>query len=398
MTLLQNQLAIETRVIHAGQEPDPLTGAVVQPIYTSSTFAQDGIGKNKGYSYSRAANPTRATLEKCLASLESAGAAMAFPSGLSAAATVLELLSPGDHIVAHHDLYGGTHRMLTKIRNRSAGLNVEFVNFTDLEALDRAVTSDTKMLWFETPSNPLLEIVDIAEVAKIARASGALSVCDNTFSSPYCQRPLEMGIDIVVHSATKFLNGHSDLIAGVVALSEHIDEQIVEEMALLQKGVGAILDPISCHTLLRSLKTLAVRMDRHIENAGRIVSFLDENRSRLGIERLNYPGLPDHPGHEIAKRQMKGFGSLITFAVTGGIERANRIATGLNLFAFAVSLGGVEGLVQHPASMTHKSVPLELRERLGVTDNVLRLSVGIEHADDLIADLEGALTRSLLLK
>ena len=388
-----NRLAIETRAIHAGQEPDPLTGAVVQPIYTASTFVQDGIGQNKGYLYSRARNPTRSTLEACLADLEGARAAFAFPTGLSAAATILELLDAGGRIVAHHDLYGGIYRLLSKVRNRSAGLDVEFVDFSDTEALRRAVTPDTRMLWFETPSNPLLEIVDIAEVVRIAGAHGALTVCDNTFSSPYCQRPLEMGVDIVMHSATKFLNGHSDLLAGVVALSEKANDKLVETLAFIQNSVGAVLDPVSSATLLRSLKTLAVRMDRHVGNAAAVAAFLDANRARLGIGKLIYPGLESHPGHEIAKRQMKGFGSMISFAVEGGIDRAERIARELELFAFAVSLGGVESLIQHPASMTHKILPPERRQMLGVTDNLLRLSVGIENVDDLIADLDRTMSR-----
>ncbi len=393
MTVRPNQLAIETRAIHAGQEPDPLTGAVVQPIYTASTFVQEGIGKNKGYMYSRSRNPTRTTLEACLADLESARAAFAFPTGLSAAATILELLDAGDRIVAHHDLYGGIYRLLSKLRNRSSGLDVAFVDFADFKALHAAVTPDTKMLWFETPSNPLLEIIDISEVVRIANGHGALTVCDNTFSSPYCQRPLEFGVDIVMHSATKFLNGHSDLLAGVVALSEKVDTQLVDELAFIQNSVGAVLDPVSCSTLLRSLKTLAVRMDRHIDNAASVAAFLDENRRRLGIEKLIYPGLENHPGHEIAKRQMKGFGSMISFSVEGGMERADRIARELELFAYAVSLGGVESLVQHPASMTHKILPPERREKLGVSDNLLRLSVGIENVNDLIVDLERTMLR-----
>ena len=325
--------------------------------------------------------------------VESARVAKAFPTGLSAAATLLELLDAGDHVVAHHDLYGGIYRLLAKVRNRSAALKVDFVNFSDIEALRSVVTPKTKMLWFETPSNPLLEIVDIVEVVKIAREIGALSVCDNTFSSPYCQRPLELGVDIVMHSATKFLNGHSDLLAGVVALSHNVPDELVDTLAFIQNSVGAVLDPISCATLLRSLKTLAVRMDRHIDNANRIAAFLDQNRQRFGLERLTFPGLPNHPGHDIAKRQMKGFGSLISLAVNGGIERADRIARELDLFAYAVSLGGVESLIQHPASMTHKVVPPERRAQLGVSDNLLRLSIGIENADDLMADLERNLVR-----
>ncbi len=392
MATKSNQLGFETRAIHAGQSPCPLTGAVVQPIYTTSTFAQDGIGENKGYLYSRAKNPTRDVLEACLADLESAQAALAFPTGLSAAATITELLDAGSEVLVHHDLYGGIYRLFTHVKSRSAGLLVKSVNFSDIEAVKAAMTPQTKMMWFETPSNPLLEIVDVETVSAIARAAGVTTVCDNTFASPYCQRPIEMGIDLVLHSATKFLNGHSDLLAGVVAASPHLETTVVERLRFLQNSVGAVLDPISCSTLLRSLKTLPVRMDRHLENAAQIAAFLKGNQGRLGIERLNFPGLGDHPGYAIASRQMKGYGSLMSFEVSGGEARANRVAQKMNLFAFAVSLGGVESLVQHPASMTHKIVPKKQRDALGITESLLRLSVGIELCSDLIADLEQALS------
>ncbi len=391
MATKSNQLGFETRAIHAGQSPCPLTGAVVQPIYTTSTFAQDAIGENKGYLYSRAKNPTRDVLEACLADLESASAALAFPTGLAAASTIIEMLDAGSEVLVHHDLYGGIYRLFTHVKSRSAGLAIKSVNFSDIEAVKAALTPQTKMMWFETPSNPLLEIVDVEAVAALARAGGVLTVCDNTFASPYCQRPIEMGIDLVLHSATKFLNGHSDLLAGVVAVSPHLGEAMVEQLRFLQNSVGAVMDPISCSTLLRSLKTLPVRMDRHLENAAQIAAFLNDNQSRLGIERLNFPGLADHPGHDIAARQMKGFGSLMSFEVSGGEARANKVAQALSLFAFAVSLGGVESLVQHPASMTHKIVPKEQRDALGITEGLLRLSVGIELCADLVADLEQAL-------
>jgi cystathionine gamma-lyase len=302
-------------------------------------------------------------------------------------------LDAGGHVVAHHDVYGGIYRLLAKVRKRTAGLNVDFVNFSDIDAVRKVVTPDTKMLWFETPSNPLLEIVDIDQVVRVAREVGALTVCDNTFSSPYCQRPLEFGVDIVMHSATKFLNGHSDLLAGVVAIADHVSDETTDELAFIQNSVGAVLDPISCSTLLRSIKTLAIRMDRHNDNAARIAEFLATHQSDFRIEKLIYPGLVTHPGHDIAKRQMKGFGALISFAVEGGADRADRIARDLDLFAYAVSLGGVESLIQHPASMTHKVLPPERRAQLGVTDNLLRLSVGIENVDDLIADLRNVLSR-----
>ncbi|EFO30471.1 cystathionine beta-lyase [Roseibium sp. TrichSKD4] len=387
-----NQDAFETRAIHAGQEPDPQTGAVVTPIYTSSTFVQGGIGDNRGFIYSRSGNPTRLILEACLADLEGAETAIACPSGLSAASTILELLESGAHVVAHHDVYGGIYRLLEMVRSKSAGLDITFVNFSDKEAVRAAIRPDTAMLWFETPSNPLLEIVDIVFVVEEAKRVGALSVCDNTFCSPYCQRPLEQGVDIVMHSATKFLNGHSDLIAGVVAVSTNCDPEIVKKIRFLQNATGAVMDPIACSTLLRSLKTLPIRMERHNQNAEKIAVYLDENVERLGIAKLIYPGLSSHPGHEVAKRQMKGFGAMISMEVTGGQARAEKIAQSLRLFAFAVSLGGVESLVQHPANMTHAILPPERRQMLGVTDNLLRLSVGIEHVDDLIADLESAMT------
>ena len=276
-----NRDAFETRAIHAGQEPDPLTGAVVTPIFTASTFVQDGIGENKGFMYSRSGNPTRQVLEACLADLEGAVTAIACPTGLSAASTILELLESGAHVVAHHDVYGGIYRLLELVRSRSAGLDVSFVNFADPAEVEAAVRPDTAMLWFETPSNPLLEVVDIELVVKQARRVGALTVCDNTFCSPYCQRPLEMGVDIVMHSATKFLNGHSDLLAGVVAVSPNTDPEVAERIRFLQNSTGAVMDPIACSTLLRSLKTLPLRMERHGSNAQTIAEFLDQNRNAL---------------------------------------------------------------------------------------------------------------------
>lgn len=392
MASKSNRLGFETRAIHAAQSPCPLTGAVVQPVYTTSTFVQDAIGKNKGYLYSRAKNPTRDVLEGCLADLEGAAMALAFPTGLAAASTIIELLDAGSEVLIHHDLYGGIYRLFTHVKAHSAGLVIKSVNFSDMDAVKAAITPQTKMMWFETPSNPLLEIVDIEAITQLARKGDILSVCDNTFASPYCQRPIEMGVDLVLHSATKFLNGHSDLLAGVVAASAHLDGDVVDRLRFLQSSLGAVLDPISCATLLRSVKTLPVRMDRHLENAELIAAFLDENQAALGISKLKYPGLKDHPGHDIAARQMKGFGSLMSFEVTGGEPRANSVAQRLNLFAFAVSLGGVESLVQHPASMTHKIVPKAQRDALGITEGLLRLSVGIELCSDLIADLEQALT------
>lgn len=385
-----NQLNFNTRAIHAGQEPDPRTGAVVTPIVHATTFVQDGIGKNRGFIYSRSDNPTRKTAEACLADLESAEIAFAFPTGLSAAATILECVDAGAHIVAHADLYGGIHRLLADVRPRSAGHKVTFVDFADLDAVNAAVTGETALLWYETPSNPMLKIVDIAAIAQIAKSVDAMSVCDNTFSSPYLQRPLELGADIVMHSATKFLSGHSDLMAGVAAVSASAPEGVADRLKLMQNATGAVLSPMDSSLLLRSVKTLPVRMDRHCDNARKITEHLVDNQSKYGIKAVRYPGLPDHPGHEIAAAQMRDFGSMISLYVGGGIERIERILGRTHLFGFAVSLGGVESLIQHPASLTHKTVPQEKREAEGVTDDLIRLSVGIEDAGDLIADLEQA--------
>ena len=386
-----NQLGFETRAIHAGQEPDPLTGAIIAPVYTASTFVQDGIGENKGFIYSRSGNPTRLTLEACIADLESAETAFAFPTGLAAAATVLELLNAGSHIVAHDDLYGGVYRLLAEIRQQTSAHKVTFVDFSDAEAVAAAVTDDTAMLWFETPSNPLTKIVDIRSIVEIAKKVDALTVCDNTFSSPFCQRPLEMGVSIAVHSATKFLNGHSDLLAGIAAVSPTAPIGIADRLRYLQNAVGSVLSPNDCAMLLRSLKTLPIRMERHCENAMRIANFLSDNKERLRLETVLYPGLPSHPGYNIAKQQMFGFGAVVSLLVDGGQERADKLLRHTNLFQFAVSLGGVESLIQHPASLTHATVPVAHREAVGIVDNLVRLSVGIESCDDLINDLEQAL-------
>ncbi len=391
MNKKSNQLGFETRAIHAGQAPDPLTGAIVQPVYTASTYVQDGISENKGFLYSRPGNPTRLTLESCLADLESAETAFTFPTGLAAAATVLELLDVGSHIVAHDDLYGGVYRLLADLRPKTGGHKVTFVDFADPDAVAAATTSDTAMLWFETPSNPLTKIVDIQKIAEIAQKADALSVCDNTFSSPFCQRPLELGISIVIHSATKFLNGHSDLLAGVAAVAPSAPEGIADRLRYLQNAVGSVLSPNDCALLLRSLKTLPIRMERHCENAMRIATFLAENKEVLGIDTVLYPGLADHPGHEIASQQMSGYGAVISLLLQGGQERADKVLRRTQLFQFAVSLGGVESLIQHPATLTHATVPVEHREAAGITDNLIRLSVGIESCDDLLNDLEQAI-------
>ena len=388
-----SKLKFATRAIHAGQHPDPQTGAVVTPIVHASTFVQHGVGEERDYVYARTANPTRLTLERCLADLENAALAFAFPSGLAAAATVLELCDAGAQVIAHDDLYGGIHRLLEDLRSRSAGLEVTFVDFSDADAVAAAVTDRTRMLWYETPSNPLLKIVDIETIAAIARDCRALSVCDNTFSSPYLQLPLDLGADLALHSATKFLNGHSDMLAGVAAVSPHAPGWVAERLQFMQNALGAVLSAPESSLLLRSLKTLPLRMQRHCENAREIVAHLHDNRGRYRLDAVHYPGLPDHPGHAVAARQMRDFGSIVTLLVDGGIERADRILRRCELFKFAVSLGGVESLIQHPASLTHAAVPKEKRDRVGVTDNLLRLSVGIEDAGDLIADLEQAFDR-----
>jgi len=385
-----NQLKFDTRAIHAGQEPDPQTGAVVTPIVHASTFVQDGIDKNRGFIYSRSGNPTRLTVEACLADLESAETAFAFPTGLSAAATILECVDAGAHIVAHADLYGGIHRLLQDVRTRSAGHQLTFVDFSDIDAVAAAVTPKTAILWYETPSNPMLKIVDIAAISQIAKGCGALSVCDNTFSSPYLQRPLELGVDIVMHSATKFLSGHSDMMAGIAAVSANAPDGIAERLKGLQNAVGAVLSAQDSSLLLRSVKTLPVRMERHCANASKLCEHFLSNQNRYGIKSVRYPGLSDHPGHAIAARQMSGFGAVISLYVDGGIERLDRVLRRSHLFQFAVSLGGVESLIQHPASLTHKTVPKEKRDAEGVTDDLIRLSVGIEDAGDLIDDMEQA--------
>ena len=386
-----NRLHFDTRSIHAGQQPDPQTGAVVTPIVHASTFVQDGIGENRGYVYARVGNPTRHTVERCVADLEDSETAFAFPTGLSAAATVLEVLDNGAHIVAHNDLYGGVHRILEDVRIRSAGHRVDYVDFSDTDAVRAAVTADTSMLWYETPSNPMLRIVDIAAISQIAREYGALSVCDNTFASPYLQRPINLGADIVVHSATKFLCGHSDMMAGIACVSRDAPDGVGERLQFLQNAVGAVLSVTDCSQLLRSIKTLPVRMDRHCQNARAIATHFAENADRFGLDAVHYPGLPDHPGHEIAARQMSDFGAIITLIVHGGEARADRVLRHTELFQFAVSLGGVESLIQHPASLTHKAVPAEKRASVGITENLVRLSVGLENAGDLIADLENVL-------
>jgi len=383
----KNKQGFDTRAIHAGQEPDPTTGAIMTPIYTSSTYVQESPGVHKGYDYSRSINPTRKALEACIADLEGSSYGYAFSSGMAACATVLEVLHSGDHVLAMDDLYGGTYRLFEDVRKRSAGLKFTFSDLSDLSTLKSSITSNTKMIWVETPTNPLLKIVDLAEIAKFAKENNLISVCDNTFCSPYVQNPLELGFDIVVHSATKYLNGHSDLIGGVVVCSNQKPE-LADQVLYIQNAVGSIMSPFDSFLLLRSLKTLAVRMERHCENAMKIASFLENHKA---IEKVIYPGLKTHPHHEIASKQMRGYGGMITLILKGGLDSAKSFLERTEIFSLAESLGGVESLIEHPAIMTHASIPPEIREEIGISDGLVRLSVGIESLDDLIQDLEVAL-------
>ena len=375
-----------TRTIHAGQSPDPATGAIMPPIYATSTYVQSSPGEHQGYEYSRTQNPTRAAWERCMADLEGGAGAFAFASGMAAIATVLELLDAGSHVVAMDDLYGGTFRLFDGVRKRSADLDFDFVDFTDCDAIRAAIRPETRMLWLESPSNPLLKLVDIEAVAAIAREQDCLLVADNTFATPWGQQPLALGCDIVVHSVTKYLSGHSDMVGGIAVSAT---DELAERLAYLQNSVGAIAGPFDSFLALRGVKTLALRMQRHNDNAGAIAEWLV---GREEVEEVVYPGLASHPQHELAARQMRGGGGIITFFMKGGLEESRRFLERCEVFALAESLGGVESLIEHPAIMTHASVPKEKREALGISDTLIRLSVGVEDVDDLIADLEQALT------
>jgi cystathionine beta-lyase/cystathionine gamma-synthase len=373
-----------TRAIHAGQEADQTTGATILPIHPSSTFTQEEIGKFKGYEYSRTGNPTRKALETCLASLENGKYCRAFASGMAAISSVLSLLVPGDHVIATEDLYGGSYRIFEWYRGRYK-INFTYVNGNDPENFAQAITSATKLVWIETPSNPLTQIVDIAAVAAICRDHSALLVADNTFASPYLQQPLALGAQIVIHSTTKYINGHSDVVGGAVITN---DSEIQKTLGYYQNMAGAVPSPFDCWLTLRGLKTLGIRMERHQENARRIASFL---RPHPFVETVHYPGLPDHPQHDLAKRQMSGFGGMVSFQIRGGREEANIFFKSLQVFSFAESLGAVESLACYPAVMTHAAIPKEKREARGITDGTIRLSVGIEDWEDLINDLATAL-------
>ena len=385
-SLKDDQLAFATRAIHAGQEPDPTTGAIMTPIYATSTYVQQSPGVHKGYEYSRSQNPTRQAFERCAAALESGRRGFAFASGLAAIATVLECLDSGAHILAMDDLYGGTYRLFERVRRRSAGLNFSFVNLADLEALSAAILPETRIIWIETPTNPMLRLVDFAAVVAIARANNILTVADNTFASPWVQRPLEWGVDLVVHSTTKYLNGHSDMIGGVVMVGDN--PELSDRLAFLHNAVGAIAGPFDSFLALRGLKTLHLRMERHCANALQIAHWLEE---QPGVDKVIYPGLPSHPQHALATSQMRGFGGIVTAVLKGGIEPTRRFLESCHLFALAESLGGVESLIEHPGIMTHASIPPDKRATLGIDDGLVRLSVSIEDVHDLINDLHQAL-------
>jgi len=386
MASIKNSQGFSTRAIHAGQRPDPTTGAVMTPIYATSTYAQESPGVHKGFEYARSQNPTRFAFERCVADLESGAAAFAFASGLAAAATVLELLDSGAHVIATDDLYGGSYRLMQRVRTRSAGLNFTFVDMTDPAAIEAAIRPETKMIWVETPTNPTLRLVDLEAVAAIAAKHGIISVADNTFASPYVQRPLERGFDLVLHSTTKYLNGHSDMVGGVVAVGGKAE--LEEQLRFLQNAVGAVSGPFDSFLALRGLKTLALRMERHCASALRIARWLE---ARGDIKRVIYPGLESHPQHALARRQMNGFGGIISLEIDGDLDRAKRVLERTQLFTLAESLGGVESLIEHPAIMTHASIPPEQRAAIGISDTLIRLSVGIEDCDDLISDLAQAL-------
>ena len=381
-------LAFATRTIHGGQAPDPTTGAVMPPIVTSSTYLQESPGVHKGFEYSRSHNPTRFAYERSVANLEGGTQGLAFASGMAATSTILELLDSGDHVVAMDDLYGGSFRLFDKVRQRSAGLEFSYVDLADVEQVKSAFTKNTRMLWIETPSNPMLKLVDIAAVTKAAKAHNPdmIVVVDNTFATPYNQRPLELGADIVMHSATKYLNGHSDMVGGMVVVGDN--SELAEQMVFLQNAVGAIAGPFDSYLALRGVKTLALRMKHHNESGLAIAKWLEQHPR---VRKVIHPGLSSHPQHELAAKQMSGFGGMISIFLDGDIESARRFLEAVEIFALAESLGGVESLIEHPAIMTHASIPAENREKLGIHDNFVRISVGIEDTDDLIADLEQAL-------
>jgi cystathionine gamma-lyase len=381
-----NRLAFSTRVIHAGQYPDPSTGAVMMPIYATSTFVQESPGVHKGYEYARSQNPTRMAFERCIADLESGTAGFAFASGLAGISTLLETLDAGAHVVASDDLYGGSFRLFERVRKRSAGLRIDYVDLADMDAVAAAVTPETKLIWIETPTNPMLKLVDLEAITRFAKERGIRTVADNTFASPWVQRPIELGVDAVVHSTTKYLNGHSDMVGGTVVVGENAE--LRDQMKFLQNAVGAISGPFDSFLALRGLKTLALRMERHCANALELARWLE---TRTEVRRVIYPGLESHPQHELARRQMNGFGGIVTVELNAGLVETKRMLERTQLFSLAESLGGVESLIEHPAIMTHATIPPDQRQTLGISDGLIRLSVGVEDVSDLRADLETAL-------
>ncbi|TVQ51898.1 MAG: PLP-dependent transferase [Phycisphaerales bacterium] len=394
-----DELQLDSRVIHGGQRPDPTTGAVMPPIYLSSTYAQRSPGEHQGFEYSRSHNPTRYALERCIATVEGSRlnevqdvthGGFAFSSGLAATATCLELLDAGDHLISMDDLYGGTYRLMTNVRERSMNLKVSYVDLTDASRIESAITDRTKMIWVETPTNPTLKLVDLEAVVAIARKHNLITVCDNTFATPILQRPLEIGCDIVMHSATKYLGGHSDVIGGVLITQR---PELAEKLRYMQNAIGSVMSAFDSYLVLRGIKTLAVRVQRHCENAMKIAQWLEANPK---VERVVYPGLQSHPQYELAQRQMRlqgqpAAGGMITIFLKGGLKESRVFLENVSIFALAESLGGVESLIEHPAIMTHASVPPETRATLGISDTLVRISVGIEHVDDLIGDLDRAL-------
>jgi cystathionine gamma-lyase len=384
-----DKLNLATRVIHAGQSPDPSTGAIMPPIYATSTFVQQSPGVHKGLDYGRSHNPTRWALERCVADLESGAQAFAFASGLAAISTVLELLDAGAHIVAGDDMYGGTCRLFERVRRRSAGHEFTYVDLTDPENLRKAIRPETRMVWVETPTNPMLKLADLQAIAAICREHNIIAVADNTFASPIVQRPLELGFDIVVHSATKYLNGHSDIIGGIAVVGAEPRQQAWrEQLAFLQNSVGAIAGPFDSFLALRGVKTLAIRLQRHCESALQLAQWLEQQKE---VRKVYYPGLASHPQHELARSQMQGYGGIISIDLATDLAGARRFLERCEIFALAESLGGVESLIEHPALMTHASIPAEQRARLGIGDGLIRLSVGIEDVEDLRRDLRAAL-------
>jgi len=378
-----------TKAIHAGQQPDPSTGAIMTPIYASSTYVQQSPGVHQGYEYSRSHNPTRKALEDCIAALENGSTGYAFASGMSATATVLELLDSGDHVIAMDDLYGGTYRLFENVRKRSAALEFTFANLSNLEVLETSLQDNTKMIWVESPTNPLLKLVNLKAVAEFAKKHNLIAVCDNTFCSPYVQKPLDFGFDLVVHSATKYINGHSDVVGGIVVCGPD-RQDLVEQMFYLSNAIGSIMSPFDSFLVMRSLKTLSIRMERHCDSAMQVAQYLEQHEA---IEKVYYPGLQSHPQHELAKQQMNGFGGMISVVLKGGLASAKTFLENTHLFSLAESLGGVESLIEHPAIMTHASVPEAIRNEIGIVDGLVRLSVGIETLEDLIADIKIALDK-----